>query len=255
MPATARGFEILPSEFESWIRNENADWICFDKPPLVVCHPSKHGPTSSLVGAFRAYRDVEAAHLVFRIDRETSGVVLVAKNREAASRLQQAVEKRMVHKEYIAILHGELRENREADHPLGRHPDSPIVAKQGWRPTDGRAARTLFEPLATGGGFTLVRVRMDTGRQHQIRAHGELIGHPLVGDKIYGVPPAIFLSFIDNGWTPDLEAVLAHYRHALHARRIVFDLPDGPLVLETPLAPDLIGFCRERMEVDATGIP
>ena len=254
MPETTWGFEIHLSEFESWIQEENAEWICFDKPALVVCHPSKHGPTSSLVGACRVYRDLEAVHLVFRIDRETSGVVLVAKSREAASRLQQAVERRMVHKEYIAIVHGELSENRVVDHPLGRHPDSPVVAKQGWRATDGREARTLFEPVVAAGGFTLVRVRMDTGRQHQIRAHGELIGHPLVGDKMYGVPPEIFLNFIENGWTPDHEAVLAHRRHALHARRIVFDLPEGPLVLEAPLAPDLIEFCRTRMGVDVAGM-
>lgn len=249
MPETNWGFEITSAEFESWIQEESADWISLDKPPMVVCHPSKHGPQSALVGACRLFRELDACHLVFRIDRETSGVVLIAKNREAASRLQRTVERRGVHKEYIAILTGELREKVTVDVPLGRDLNSPIVAKQAGQ-ADGKTASTLFEPVATGGGFTLTRVRMTTGRQHQIRAHAEWMDHPVVGDKMYGVPPDLFLTFIEDGWTDRHDAVLAHRRQALHARRVVFDLPDGPLRLEAPMEADLVAFARDRMGLE-----
>ncbi len=251
MPETSWGFEIEAEEFESWVRQETVDWVCLDKPPMVVCHPSKRGPRSSLVGAFRLFRQLDSGHLIFRIDRETSGVVLIAKNRETASLLQRAVERRNVHKEYIAILCGELREKVVVDVPLGRDMESPIVAKQAVRP-DGKEARTLFEPLATAGGYSLVRVGMTTGRQHQIRAHAEWMKHPVVGDKMYGVPPEIFLTFIEEGWTDLHTGALAHRRQALHALRVVFELPGGDLELEAPLESDLVSFTREHMgPVDA----
>jgi 23S rRNA pseudouridine1911/1915/1917 synthase len=249
VPETSWGYEIVRDEFESWVSLETDDWISINKPPMVVCHPSKHGPTSSLVGAIRYYRGLEAAHLIFRIDRETSGVVLAAKNRATASRLQRAVEGRMVHKEYIAILTGELSEKVVVDVPLGRDLESPIVAKQGARPDDGREASTEFVPLATDGGWSLVRVSMATGRQHQIRAHAEHVGFPVVGDKIYGVSPELFLTFIDEGWTTRHEEKLGHRRQALHARRVVFDLADERLEIEAPLADDLIDFCRMRLGI------
>ena len=255
MPETSWGYDIVRDEFESWVSLETDDWISINKPPMVVCHPSKHGPTSSLVGAIRYYRGLEAAHLIFRIDRETSGVVLAAKNRATASRLQRAVEGRMVHKEYIAILTGELSEKVVVDVPLGRDLESPIVATQGGRPEDGREARTEFVPLATDGGWSLVRVSMATGRQHQIRAHAEHVGFPVVGDKIYGVPPDLFLTFIDEGWTTGHEEKLGHRRQALHARRVIFDLADERLEFEAPLADDLIDFCRMRMGIaDPVGL-
>ena len=250
MPETKWGYEIAGDEFESWVRAETDDWICIDKPPLVVCHPSKHGPTSSLAGAVRHYRGLESSHLIFRIDRETSGVVLVAKNRPTASRLQRAVGGRIVQKEYIAVLTGELSKIVTVDMPLGRDLDSPIVAKQGYRPKGGREAKTVFEPLATNRGFSLVRVEMWTGRQHQIRAHAAHSGFPLVGDKIYGVPADIFLSFIADGWTDRHEEILEHRRQALHAHRVVFNFPGERMSFEAPLAPDLVTFCLQRMGVD-----
>jgi 23S rRNA pseudouridine1911/1915/1917 synthase len=91
---------------------------------------------------------------------------------------------------------------------------------------------------------------MTTGRQHQIRAHAEWMKHPVIGDKIYGVPPDVFLTFIEVGWTERHDALLAHRRQALHARRVTFDLPGGPLCLEAPLEADLVAFAQEKMGLE-----
>src|SRR5271154_6902111 len=99
---------IAPAELESWILHEDERLLVVDKPGDVVCHPSKHGPWSSLVGAAREHAGLETIHLVFRLDRETSGVVVLAKDPGMASRLQKAVQDRRVGKAYLAILTGEM---------------------------------------------------------------------------------------------------------------------------------------------------
>jgi len=141
---------ISEAELRSWIVHEDEDVVVLNKPGDVVCHPSKAGPWSSLVGAVREGLGLAQVHLVFRLDRETSGVVVIAKTPPVASRLQRAMQERRVGKVYWAILTGELREPRTVDQPLGDDLSSPVFIKTAVR-ADGAAARTHFEPIARAG--------------------------------------------------------------------------------------------------------
>lgn len=236
---------IAPDELPRWILHESDDLLVVDKPGDVVCHPSKAGPWSSLVGAAREYGGLTAVHPVFRLDRETSGVVVLAKHERAASRLQKAMQKRLVRKAYLAILTGELRAPVTVNQPLGDDLSSPVFMKAAVA-ADGKPSVTHFEPLAAGRGVTLARVVTETGRKHQIRAHAEWLGHPLVGDKIYGPDSRLFLEFIDTGWTPALQEKLLLPRQALHCFEIDLRPSGWPEDFRAPLAPDLAAFLTER---------
>jgi 23S rRNA pseudouridine1911/1915/1917 synthase len=235
---------ISPDEFIGWILYEDERLLVVSKPGDVVCHPSKAGPWSSLVGAAREYTRLPTIHLVFRLDRETSGVVVLAKDSKMASRLQVAMQERRVGKIYRAILTGALRESVRVDQPLGDDMHSPVFVKTAVN-TDGKPAVTLFAPetIATDGKFTLARIVTETGRKHQIRAHAQWLGHPIVGDKIYGPDDRLYLEFIDTGWTPQLAEKLLFARQALHCAEI--DLRPARIehVFTAPLAEDMTGFC------------
>jgi 23S rRNA pseudouridine1911/1915/1917 synthase len=251
MPATADGFVITPEELASWILRDDERLLLLNKPPLVVCHPSKHGPWSSLVGACREFTRLERVHLVFRLDRETSGVLVLAKERTLASRLQTAVERRRVGKSYLAIVEGDFDGVREVDVPIGPDLGSVVVAKRRAAPApEAVPALTRFRTLARGGGYTVVEAEPVTGRTHQIRAHAEWLGHRVVGDKIYGPSPTCFLEFLEEGWTESLARRLPLNRQALHCRRVEFDLGDERMVFAAPPTEDLVAFARERMGVD-----
>ncbi len=238
---------IAPDALRSWIVVDTEDLLVVDKPGWVVCHPSKNGPWSSLVGALREHTGLATLHIVTRLDRETSGIVLLTKTADAARRRQIAMQRRAVDKEYWAILHGELPHPAHVTAPFFPDPASPVAVRViAADAPGGKAAETLFEPVATGGGFTLVRVRPTTGRKHQIRSHAEYIGHRVAGDKLYGGNPIHYLEFASQGWTPHLAANLAHWRQALHAGRLRFHDPAlGDF--RAPLAPDLVTFCTARM--------
>jgi len=233
---------IAPEEMRAWIVHEDERLLVVDKPGDVVCHPSKDGPWSSLVGAVREVAKLDAAHLVFRLDRETSGLVVFAKDGKTASRLQKAVQQRRVAKAYLAVMTGELPAPVTVTQPLGDDTGSPVFVKSMVR-ADGQAAVTHLTPLSTGGGFTLARVVTETGRKHQIRAHAQWLGHSLVGDKIYGPDARLFLEFIDSGWTPALAEKLLLPRQALHCAEIDLRLAGFEQVFSSKLPADLAEFC------------
>ena len=246
MPVTESGFEITPAELASWVVFEDDRLLAVNKPALVLCHPSKHGPWSSLIGACREYTGLETLHMPSRLDRETSGVVVFAKDRELGSVLQKAIEQRRVKKKYRAILKGVLDAALTVDQPIGLDGTGVVHIRQ-WVRADGAPAVTKFVPVEVRGGYTLVDVMPHTGRMHQIRVHAAWTGHPLVGDKIYGPDQQLFLDFLERGWTPDLEARLELPRHALHASRIEFECPEREtFAFEAPLPADLDGFFQSR---------
>jgi 23S rRNA pseudouridine1911/1915/1917 synthase len=236
---------IAPAELASWIVHEDERLIVINKPGDVVCHPSKHGPWSSLVGAVREHLGLGVVHLVFRLDRETSGVVVLAKDPRTAGRLQTAMQERRVGKAYLAVLAGEISEAVRVDQPLGPDTASPVFMKSAVC-ADGQPSVTRFEPLSRGSGFTLARVTTETGRKHQIRAHAQWLGHSVVGDKIYGPDARLYLDFIDRGWTPELEERLLLPRQALHCAGIELRTAGFPEDLRAPMPADMVGFCRRH---------
>ena len=251
MPRTGWGWLITPDELKDWIVEETADCLVVNKPPHVVCHPSKHGPWSSLIGACREYLGVETLHMPSRLDRETSGVVVLAKDAKTGSRLQLAIMRRRVRKTYFAVLTRELGEAVTVSQPVGRDPAAAFGCAQAVLGEAGRPAETEFVPLAQGGGFTLARVHPRTGRLHQIRVHAAWMGHAVAGDKLYGPDPSLMLEFLERGFTERHAALLPLERHALHAAEIVFETAAGVETFSAPLAPDLVRFCEERMGVAA----
>lgn len=238
---------IAPEEVPSWIVYEDARLLVVNKPGDVVCHPSKAGPWSSLVGALREYAGLPTVHLVFRLDRETSGVVVLAKDAKMASRLQVAMQERKIGKAYAAVLTGAMTAPVTVDRPLGDDLSSPVFMKSAVvAEGEGQRAVTHFTPTVCGGGVTLAQVVTETGRKHQIRAHAQWLGHSLVGDKIYGPDARLYLDFIDHGWTEALAARLFLPRQALHCAAIDLRPAGLPHVFSAPLPQDLREFLAAR---------
>jgi 23S rRNA pseudouridine1911/1915/1917 synthase len=241
--------------------DETADWIVVDKPAPLQVHPANPlGPPTLLDGlnSLLAYDLINGARLsiINRLDRETSGLVLVAKHRNAARVLGKAMMRREVEKEYLAIVEGSpLEEECTIDAPLrrlGEVAESPVYLLQAVHP-GGAESRTKIRVIRrfareTGGGppvpFSLVEARPETGRMHQIRVHLAHAGHPVVGDKLYGAAgPQPYLEFIEHGWTRSLERHLLLPRHALHASRLAVHTDTfGSLCWKSPLPADLKAF-------------
>lgn len=238
---------VDPADFPAWVVREDDNLLVVNKPGWLVCHPSKNGPMSSLVGVVREYTGAEKLHLVARLDRETSGLVVFAKRPSVARKFQMAIQNRIVRKSYLAILDGELREPVHIDASIARRRGGPVIVKS--EVSDDRTAQTAvtdFEPLQTSGGYTLCRIRPATGRKHQIRVHAEHIGHKIVGDKIYGPDETLYIEFIENGWTQRLEEMLPIKRQALHCHRYDFDFPEGTVSFEAPLQKDMLELCEAK---------
>lgn len=233
---------ITLEEIKSWVIYEDDRLLVVNKPGDVVCHPSKAGPWSSLVGAAREYTGLPTMHLVFRLDRETSGVVVLAKDAKMASVLQTAMMERKAGKGYLAVMSGELAAPVTVNQPLGDDRASPVFIKS-TVVEGGQAAVTHFTPLVVAGGFTFARVVTETGRKHQIRAHAQWLGHSLIGDKIYGPDAQLYLDFITKGWSAALEQKLLLPRQALHCAEIDLSAVGAPQIFKAEMAADMQTFC------------
>ena len=233
---------------------ESADYLVVDKPPFLLVHPTKPGGPRTLWGQLRELLAFELANggqvsIVNRLDRETSGLVLVAKTAAAARRFGLLLEKQLIAKEYLAIVWGWPEWDRNTvTAPLARqgaHRASAIWLKQtialtgAAATTELRVERRFRRRTDAGDHFSVVRAVPLTGRTHQIRVHLAAVGHPVVGDKIYGPDEQHYLRFIKTGWTEDLARALLLPRHALHATRL--RVP-GEGDWESPLPADLTNF-------------
>lgn len=223
------------------------EWLlAVDKPSGLLMHPVGQKWSWGLVGVVRRARpdaDIDLAH---RLDRETSGVVIVTKHPDANRHLKKMFSERKVGKVYWAVVRGTPEwDETTCDAPLGHADGSEVILRQGNNP-DGAAARTRFKvvhriPPGHGGAYSLVACKPLTGRTHQIRAHLEHVGFPILGDKLYGQPDNVFLELLEKGATERVRGLIGFPRHALHARSIAFPHPKtGQIVrVRAPLPPDL----------------
>ena len=205
---------------------EDDDLLVVDKPAGLVVHPARGHWTGTLAQALQARGiAVERGGIVHRLDRDTSGLLLAAKSEPVLRALQDELRARRVEREYVALVEGRpSARTGTIDAPIGR--DRRDRVRHSTDTDAPREAVTHFEIVKALPAFTLLRVRLETGRTHQIRVHLQAIGHPVAGDPLYGErrPPALGLE-----------------RQFLHAARLAFDHPvDGRRVeVSSPLPPDL----------------
>jgi 23S rRNA pseudouridine1911/1915/1917 synthase len=214
---------------------EDERLLVLNKPAGLVCHPTKGDEYSSLVGRVRLYIG-DAYHLINRLDRETSGLVLIAKQDTAARALRRAWEGRTVRKVYFAIVHGHVVElSGDIREPLGRDLNSHVAIKDCVRP-DGLLAETSYRVVRhferDGQPFSYLEVEPHSGRKHQIRIHLAHIGYPIVGDKIYGGDEMLYIDFIADRLTGAQQSKLILPHHALHAQYLEFPLQNQKLAFE-----------------------
>ena len=221
--------------------------LVVDKAAPLLTHPTGEKNEPTLWHGLHELLSYEVAtggqvSLINRLDRETSGITLVAKTAEAARELGKAMQARQLHKEYYAVVQGcPLWQAACCAEPILRMGDvaeTRIHVRQCCHPA-GKDCRTDFEVLQRGSGVALLRCCPHTGRMHQIRVHAAHLGVPLVGDKIYGGDETCYLDFIASGWTPALAARLILPRHALHACRLSFPWRGRTVTVESPLPQDM----------------
>ncbi|MHC5212540.1 MAG: RluA family pseudouridine synthase [Planctomycetota bacterium] len=232
--------------------HEDEALIAIDKPPHIPVHPSGRLLHHTVITALhREYRDFDdptrdvRPKLCHRLDIETSGVLLVAKTDAALTHVQAQFEKRTVGKEYLVLVHGVVEDDeRTIDLPLGPAFDARMRTQRVVRHDVGQPAQTRFRVRRRWRDHTLCHVQLLTGRHHQIRAHMAAIGHPVVGDKLYGRDSTIFLRYGDKLMTDADRALLELPRQALHSHALEFRHPTrGPMRIESPWPADLVAFC------------
>ncbi len=218
--------------------HEDADLLVIDKPAGLVVHPAAGNPDGTLLNALLHHSPQLAAlpraGIVHRLDKDTSGLLVVAKTLEAHRSLVDQLKDRKVHREYRALALGELLASGQIEAPIGRHPTqrTRMAVVQG-----GRPALTRYRVLERLPGHTLLAVELSTGRTHQIRVHLAHLRHPLLGDPAYGVRPRP-----PKGCDPRLTAAIQGFpRQALHAIALGLDHPrtGESLRWEVPMAQDL----------------
>lgn len=224
-----------PEDIPLAIVYEDDAILVIDKPAGLVVHPGSGNWCGTLLNALLFYapelKNVPRAGIVHRLDKDTSGLMVVAKTLAAQTALVRQMQARSVRREYLALVWGELDRDGTIDLPIGRHPSQRV--KMAVR-ENGKEAITHYRIEARFPACTFVRCRLETGRTHQIRVHMAHIGHPLVGDQVYrrGVPKCV----------PQLRELLIGFpRQALHATRLALAHPltGEAMEWESPLPDDM----------------
>lgn len=218
-----------PEDIPLEILYEDEDIIAINKSNDMVVHPAPGNPRHTLANALlfrlKSLPEIDGASLrpgiVHRLDKETSGVILVAKTERAHRKLVELFQLRQMAKTYMAICIGSPK-NQEIDLPIGRH---PTKRKEMAVIEDGKKAKTTIISLKSNGKLTLIEAHPYTGRTHQIRVHLKAIGHPILGDSVYG------LSRLNQEYGEE--------KQLLHAHKIAFIHPflNQPICIEAPLPP------------------
>ena len=248
--AVAPAAEDIPLSI-AW---EDRDLFVVDKPAGLVVHPGAGNAAGTLQNALLAHdpklSKLPRAGIVHRLDKETSGLLIVARNEPARTKLAAALAERGIHREYQAVCVGVMTAGGKVDAPIDRHPvDRLRMAVR----SSGREAITNYRVIERYRRHTWVRVTLETGRTHQIRLHLSHAGYPLVGDPVYGRR-----LLMPRGATPELAAALHGFRRqALHAAKIGFEHPrtGRPVEVESKLPDDMSGLiaCLKRDRDAAAG--
>ena len=236
--------EILPEDIPLDILHEDDDIIVVNKQADLIVHPARGYTHGTLVNALAHHceqlsegSDPARPGIVHRLDRNTTGVIVVAKNDTAQWKIATQFEYRKVEKQYLAVVHGtpELHGDR-INAPLGVHPR--IRERYSVRPETGKEAVTIYEVLEPFRGFSLIVLRPQTGRTHQIRVHMSYIKHPIVADDMYGGKRVYPWQLADAEAVPE-EPVIK--RCALHAWKLKFTHPstEQPVEFEAPMPADM----------------
>ena len=246
IPPPARAEPIGQPEIEVPVVYEDDDMLIVDKPSGLVVHPSPGHADGTLVNALLGRGEalapggiagVQRPGIVHRLDRDTSGLLMVARSDAAQASLQAQLKARRIKKTYLALVAGSVSAAAgRIEAPIGRDPGRRT--RMGVVPS-GRPATTGYRVRERFRGWTYLELDLVTGRTHQIRVHLASLGHPVVGDKIYGPDESNYLEFIETGWTAKLERELLLPRHALHSA--VLELEGGER-WTSDLPPDLAAF-------------
>jgi 23S rRNA pseudouridine1911/1915/1917 synthase len=219
---------------------QDADVLVVNKPAGLVVHPGAGNPRGTLVNALLNFDarlvELPRAGIVHRLDKDTSGLMVVARSLRAHAALVEQLSEREVHRQYVAVVVGPMIAGGTVNAPIGRHATDRVrqaVVREG----QGRDAKTHYRVRERFRAHTLVECRLETGRTHQIRVHMAYVKHPLIGDPLYGG------SFkLPKGATPELtEALRGFKRQALHAEKLAFVHPvSGETIsTEAPMPADM----------------
>jgi 23S rRNA pseudouridine1911/1915/1917 synthase len=233
---------------------EDEHVMAIDKPPLVTVHPTARYHRNTVIERLRKARPGEFLALIHRIDRETSGVLMLAKSIESERAFKRLLEDRSlggedsVEKTYVAVTHG-VPAVSLCELPVELDTDNSLRVKMKIAaPGQGLEARTGIAVLEVRAGYALCRLALQTGRQHQIRLHLAALGCPVVGDKLYGPDERMLARAADGELTDEDLRLLEHPRQLLHAERYDFTHPmtQQPLSLCAPLPQDMQAFWAAR---------
>ena len=229
----------LPEDIPLDVLYEDADVFVLDKPAGLVVHPGAGNPTGTLVNAL-LFRDASVstlprAGIVHRLDKDTSGVMVVARNVPAHTSLVEQLSARGVHRQYLAVVGGSMVSGGTVDAPIDRHPRDRI--RMAVR-DEGRDAVTHYRLRERFRAHTALECRLETGRTHQIRVHMAHLKYPIIGDPLYGGPLKL-----PKGATEELVAQLRGFRRqALHAEVLEFKHPatGEPVRVSAPVPADMV---------------
>ncbi len=246
--APADEYDVVPEDIPLSVIYEDSSLLVVDKPAGMVVHPAAGHRQGTLVNAILFHcRDLSGIGgllrpgIVHRLDKDTSGLLMVAKSDRAHQALAQQFKLRQVTKTYLALAYGDVKEDQGLiDLPVGRHPQDR--KKMSTRSSRGREAATRWQVQERYGAATLLEVDIETGRTHQIRVHLHAIGHPVVGDSVYGDAPRA-----NTVKEPALRTALKTMkRQALHAAHLSFSHPltGEPLAFSSSPPADMAQLCN-----------